>query len=514
MSKHNVLLFLTDEQRQEGVGCYGGSPVRTPNVDALAKHGTRFRNAYCTTPLCSPSRASIITGLYPHAHGINSNIHEMGAHLNELPDHPQLLPRLFESAGYATGYNGKWHLGSEFTHVHQVAPWFKLPNTPVMPSDRGFSHSLDFPGHGDGGAYYPQFQDYLKSIGHTYRVKRHTTDGEKITGFGVLDGPVEATVSYFLAERTIGLIDQMLDSGKPFFMWHNEWGPHGAHLVPQEYLDRYKNVEIEPWGNFDWTPPPHHPCRVELVPQAEQFRWDDWAEVLRYYYAFCTLIDDQFGRIVQHLHERGVFDQTQIIFASDHGENLGSHGGLTNKGFSHFEEIQQVPLIIHGPGVKSGQVREELTSLLDILPTACDMAGVDYDADRAHGRSLRPMLEDGDDVDWRESVFVEFFGLANLATNMITCRHGDWKYGWTCSGQDELYHLADDPDELHNLIDETKHAGALRELRRRTYYFMLESKYPGAGSFARTRLGYNVDRQYLDSPDPQPVEDLPLATAW
>jgi arylsulfatase A-like enzyme len=499
----NILLFLTDQQRVEGVGVYGLSPVQTPHVDRLAARGQRFTNAYCAGPLCSPSRASILTGLYPHAHGVTSNIHEMGSIVNEIPDSPHLVSRQLEAAGYRTGYMGKWHIGSDFGNRHRVARWWNLPNEPALPSNRGFAAGIDFPGHGDGGHGYPQYERYLAENGWSHRVRPHATDGEKITGYGILEGPAEATVSHFLANQTLAMMDEAIDAQQPFFLWHNDWGPHGAHLVPEAYLDRYREVEVPPWPSFDWELPPGHPAWVKRVPNAEQFGWAAWAEVVRHYYAWCSLIDDQLGRMLAHLEARDALDNTLIVFASDHGETLGSHGGLTDKGFSHFEEIQRVPLIISGTDRVQPRVRDELVSLVDLYPTFCDFADQDWDRPRIQGRSLRPLLERSDTADgWRDTLFVEFFGLGSVATNMVTCRYASLKYGWTATGTDELYDLHDDPHELHNLIDDPRYARALQDLRRRMYTFMIETDYPAADTFVRTRLDYNVDRQFRGLQDP------------
>lgn len=508
-ARPNILLFLTDEHRLSGVGCYGPTPCRTPVIDSLAANGVRFENAYTTCPLCSPARASVITGLYPHANGITSNIHELCNKIDEMPDSPYLLPRQLASAGYRCGYNGKWHLGTDFGSAHVLSRWMDLPLDKSLPSSRGFE-GYDYPGHGGVGYGYPAFKEYLRERGFSPKVLPHAEDGEKITGFGILEGPVEASVPYFLAEKTIELIDRLADSGQPFFLWHNDWGPHGEHWAPREYYERYRDIEIPEWPNFRWNAPDDHPCRIKTVPNAENFSWEDWAEVIRHYYACASLIDEQFGRIMKHLKRRGLADNTVTIISSDHGETLGSHGGLSDKGFSHFEEIQRIPMILNDPRCGSaGKVRNELVSLVDICPTILDYAGVPDDCGRYHGRSLRPLVE-GESVEWRDSVFVEFHGLGNVPTMMITCRHANLKYGWTATGRDELYDLLDDPHEMKNILGEGAYSEELRMMRRRVYSFLRESGHPAADVFLRTRLGWNIDRQYLNSPDPLAPESFML----
>lgn len=504
----NVLLFVTDEQRLEGVGAYGRSPVKTPCLDRLVQASTLFENSYTSCPVCTPARASILTGLYPHAHGMTANIHEMGCAIHEIPDSERLLSRRLQSIGYSCGYTGKWHLGTDWPFIHNLEPWWKIAADHALPSNRGFL-GQDFPGHGGGGQEYPGYQAWLKDKGASHQVRPHKFDGEKITGYGILEGTADTTVSCFLADHTISLIDKFAAENRPFFIWHNDWGPHGAHLVPQDYYDLYRDIDIPEWPNFRWAPPQGHPSIIKAVPQASAFSWMDWADVLRHYYGFCTLIDEQFGRIVNHLEKAGVAEETLIVFCSDHGETLGSHGGLTDKGFSHFEEIQRIPLIVYDPRTRQKRICESFASLLDIYPTICDYAGVTYDRQSVHGRSLRPLVE-GRECIWRDTIFVEFFGLGHIGNTMITCRHEHWKYGWTAAGLDELYNLEEDPAETVNLIEEPNAQAVVSEMRRRMYVFMKESGYRGSGVFLRSKLGWNVDHQFLSGQAPCSIdEELP-----
>lgn len=496
--KKNILLFVTDEHRLSGIGAYGKTPCKTPNIDRLAEQGVLFENTYTTCPLCSPARASLLTGLHIHSHGLTANEGEMGCGNARIPDSPNLLGRKLEANGYNCGYNGKWHISGV-----------------INPTDCGFV-GYNYPGHGSGGHYYGDYKKYVQALGYEWKIKPHKTDGEKITGFGITDFPEEATVSHYLANNTIEMIDELSEKEKPFFIWHNDWGPHGEHWVPQEYYDMYKDVEIPKWGNFDWkSENPYFPVTLmKAVPNNEQFTWDDYAEVIRHYYAFCTLIDDQVGRIVNHLEEKGLLEDTVIIFTSDHGETLGSHGGLTDKGWSHFEEIQRIPLIVSDPDGNKEKVVSEFASLIDVYATICDYADANYS--NSQGHSLLQFIEKEPQkvTRWRDCVFVEFFGLGGCATNMVTCRKENLKYGWTCSNKDELYDLSKDPDELHNLIEDPAYAEDIEYLRKCMYTFMVESEYPATYTFLRYVLGWNIDRQYLNSQDPIDIKKFLVDIVW
>jgi len=478
----NVLLILTDQHRLSAVGAYGSTPCRTPNIDRLAHQGVRFENAYTVCPVCSPTRATIMTGQYPHAHGVTSNVTALGCSVHELEDRPSLLSRRLETAKYSLGYSGKWHLGTDEKTI------FGRSNHPCLPRDVGFE-GQNFPGHGSGGFNYPEYRQYLSEKGLQHKVKRE--EGTKVTTYaGELEGPLESTVPYFLAENTISLIDRFAQRNRPFFIWHNFWGPHEPYYATKEFVDMYRDVEIPPWPNYEWPsrsiPGPHH---VNIHPDAERLTWNDWAVVIRYYYAFTSLIDSQIGRIVDYLEQTGLIDNTVIIFAADHGETLGSHGGLTDKGWHHFEETHRIPLIIRMPGSEySGKVVSQFVSLADLYPTILEIAGVEWEPESIHGRSLMPLIS-GNSTTWRDMVVTEFGGVNHLALTQRTLRWGNLKYGYNCCCEDELYDLSMDPHETRNLIRHPDYQVVANELRKRLADWMAETKDPVLWRFS-DRLKY------------------------
>ncbi|MFP4026693.1 MAG: sulfatase-like hydrolase/transferase [Candidatus Brocadiia bacterium] len=461
----NILLILTDQHRLSAIGSYGDTPCRTPNLDRLAAKGTRFERAYTTCPLCSPARATVMTGAWPLRHGVTANMNNMTCACHTLRNGPEMLPRRMQGQGYRTGYTGKWHLGYDEENIRLgklKAPW---PNIESLPRDFGFD-GQNFPGHGSGGFQYEEYQQYLKDNGWEHNV----VDGE-------LTGPVESTVPYFLASHTMSLIDQYEQDDAPFFIWHNFWGPHGPYRATRELNDIYRDMELPPWPNFEWPStdiPGPHQAKIQRGPGADD--WDNyWQPRLRRYYAFTTMIDAQIGRLMDHLEARGIADDTIIVFAADHGETLGSHGGLVDKGFHHFEEIQRIPMIACGPGVEQGTVREELTSLADLMPTFCDLAGEDGERDYAQGRSLVPLMQGEDVPDWRDDVVVEFDGLNHGACTIRTLRHGPYKYGLNLVHPDQLYDLDADPWETQNLIEHPDYQNIAQNLRERLFEWMKQA---------------------------------------
>jgi arylsulfatase A-like enzyme len=483
----NILLIFTDQHKLSAVSCYGDTLCRTPNIDRLAREGVRFDTAYTVCPVCSPARATIMTGLYPHAHGVCSNVHNLGNSVHELSDRPELLSRRLQAVGYECGYSGKWHLG---THSHAV---FGSRNTPSLPRDVGF-RGQNFPGHGGGGFDYPEYRAYLEAHGYQHQVTRLDDRSVPVMRYGVLEGPVESTVPYFLAENSIRLIDDIAASGRPFFLWHSFWGPHGPYYSPHAFYDLYRDAGIPEWPNYRWPAREiNGPHQVKIHPQSARLTWEDWAEGVRHYYAFATLIDQQIGRIVDHLEATGLLDNTVILFTADHGETLGTHGGLTDKGWHHFEEIQRIPFIVRAPDHLwpgkdvLGECREEWVSLADVYPTVLDLAGVACEPGAVHGRSLVPLLA-GADVDWRDRIYVEFGGVNSLATSMVSVRAGNWKYGWNCSNRDELYDLESDPFEMVNLIDDPARCNRVLEMREMIGEWMERTGYPGLRMYRQSRL--------------------------
>jgi arylsulfatase A-like enzyme len=487
----NIIFIFTDQHRLSALGAYGETPCKTPNIDKLAKEGVLFKNTYTTCPVCSPARASIMTGKYPHAHGISTNIHELGCSVHELEDNPELLSRRLEQAGYNLGYTGKWHLGT-----NNETTRFGTANKPSLPKDVGFE-GQNFPGHGGGGFAYPEYKQYLKENGFEHKVKDWSEKTKLIWPAGELEGPEESTVPYFLAGNTINMMDDFSGSDKPFFIWHNFWGPHGPFYVTKEYLDIYRDIEIPEWPNYSWPasniPGLHH---AKIHPDQKDLKWDDWAMMIRYYYAFTTMIDAQIGRMIEHLKNTGLMKNTVIIFSSDHGQTLGSHGGLVDKGWHHFEETHRIPLIMRFPEAQhKGLVIEELASLVDIYPTILDIANFAHDCPGNHGKSLLPLLEKN--KKWnRGCVVTEFNGLSNSLTTQRTLRRGNWKYGYNNCGDCELYNLEKDPYEMHNLINDQDCKEKVMELEKCLADWMKETNDPTLRRFIFShgeKMGLKVD---------------------
>ena len=483
----NVLLIFTDQHRLSAVGAYGDTVCQTPNIDRLAEEGALFETAYTTCPLCSPARGTIMTGQYPHSNGVCSNVHNLGCSVHELSDRPGLLSRRLEAQGYRCGYSGKWHLGTE----KETA--FGSDIKPSLPKDVGFE-GQNFPGHGGGGFDYPEYKEYLVKRGYEHNVRRSRKTDVELYGrlSGVLTGPVESTVPHFLAENSIDMMERFSEAGDRFFVWHNFWGPHIPYYCTEEFYDLYADVEIPEWPTYRWNAREiEGPHQLKIHPLADEASWEDWAEIVRCYYGFTSMIDYEIGRMLDYLDESGLSENTVVIFTADHGQTLGSHGGLTDKGWSHFEEIQRIPFIVRMPegqgGIEAGARMSEWVSLADVYPTVLELAGIEREDAERQGRSVVPLLK-GEPVSWRDSIFVEFHGLGSMNASLVTVREGDIKYGWNCVGRDELYDLETDPHQMHNVIDDPRYGDRLIRMRELIEDWMLETDYPGVQAYRASCL--------------------------
>jgi len=312
----NVLVFFTDQQRPDTLGCYGNPMNITPNLDQFAREGVRFEYAFTPQPVCAPARSSLQTGKYPSTTGVVRN----GL---VLKDGETTLPQFFAKQGYDTGYIGKWHLS-------------KGPEDIVPPERRGG---------------YDQFWVGSNALEHSST----PTEGRL---WDRRNQPVEFKDEYrvdALTDQTVGFLRQKRD--KPFFLFVSHLEPHfqnstNTFIAPKGYADRYRN-------NF-YIPP-------DLAP----FR-GDWKSQLPDYYGIVARIDEQFGRIVAELKAQGTLENTIIVMTTDHGCHFRTRNAEYKR--SCHDASARVPLIIRGPGFEAGQVIPQLVSTVDLPPTLLEAA--------------------------------------------------------------------------------------------------------------------------------------------
>ena len=420
----NIISIVTDDQAQWAVGCYGNREIRTPNMDRLAREGARFLNAFVTTPVCSPSRASFLTGLYGTQVGITDWIapNEGEAGMG-LPASAITWPAVLQKHGYQTALIGKWHLGSK--------PQFH-------PSKRGFHHFYGFLGGGN------------QPIDPTLEV-----DGK--------EQKLKGSLPDLLVDDAIRFIDK--NRAGPFAVCLHYRAPHAPYApVPAE--------DSAPFKDLDPT-----------IPKAPGLDAAQVKKLTREYYASVHSIDRNLGRLFARLDELKLTDKTIVLFTSDHGYMIGHHG-LWHKGNgisiaggvsgpkrpNMFEESMRVPLLIRGPGiVKPGAEIREVVSNIDTFASVLSMLKVPVPADvKQQGTDFSPLLR-GQKVAWRDALFGQYdLHNAGLAY-MRMIRTDDWKLirFHYANGMDELYDLRNDPGETRNLYGAASHKDIRDQLQAR-----------------------------------------------
>jgi arylsulfatase A-like enzyme len=452
-NKKNIIFLLTDQQRYDTLNCNGAVQCETPFADSIAKDGFNFSYAYTPIALCSPARGSILTGLYPHNHGQLTNT---GDNFNGVFDKNILDKRswidVLHKNGYSTGYIGKWHLPNE-------------GNNDFWGIDKWHLY----------GDYYKELKD--KGINKFYDYHgTHLMDSE----WGISNPPCwgKSGLSYeqmqetWSANKTINTIEKFAVDDKPFMIMTSFKGPHWDYMVPEPYDTMYDPHSIEKWGNFDdpFINKPEIQQKEILRWNAGHLTWKDWQGMIAAYWGYCTYIDHEIGRIINHLKEKQLYEDTIIIFSTDHGDMIGSHR-IFNKGFQMYEETHRIPLIIRIPGASnSGNTIDSFVSHVDLFDTICDLASIEKSSE-SDGVSLKPLI-DGDNSKLRDDIFAEFHGYEPCLTSIRMVRTKQWKYIYNPFSIDELYDMESDPYEIHNLAPRIGHKAVLMRMKERMIEWM------------------------------------------
>ncbi|WP_306054057.1 sulfatase-like hydrolase/transferase [Natronococcus wangiae] len=466
----NVLLVLTDQERYD-YSAPDGPPVETETVDRLSSEGMRFERAFTPISICTSARASLLTGRFPHGHGMLNNSHEADAIRPNLPEGLPTFSEALAEAGYDLTYTGKWHVGRD-----------------QRPENVGFSYLGGSDEHHDPDLD-EKFREYREELGVSPDVdledEIYTRGGKEAGTLVAAETPVdvEATRNYFLAERTIDAIEAHAtgDREEPFFHRADFYGPHHPYVVPEPYASMYDPDEIERPESYAETydgKPRVHENFLHYRGVAG-FDWDTWAEAIAKYRGFVTMIDDQLERILEALEEHGLADETAVVHASDHGDFVGGHRQF-NKGPLMYDDTYRIPLQVRWPGVvEPGSVCEAPVHLHDLAATFLEMGDVAV-PESFDSRSLVPLLENAGDApaSWPGSVFAQYHGDEFGLYTQRMVRTDRYKYVYNGPDVDELYDLEADPAELRNLIDHPGYEDARREMRNRLVEWMEETEDP------------------------------------
>ncbi|NRP75222.1 Arylsulfatase [Ensifer psoraleae] len=442
----NLLFIGVDQLRWDCVGPHKTVPVKTPNLDRLIENGVSFDRAYCTSPLCTPSRASMLTGDYAFTHGMGTNCDMYHALARELARPERLLHHDLRRAGYRCGFVGKWHVGVE-----------------KGPGDYGFEGNAPA---GYGNIVKTEaFKDYLSSNGLSYRIEPEVyfNPDQQTMAAGRWCGPQASTPCHFLTDQVIGMLQGLAGGSEPFFATVQYWDPHGPHLISDEFYGVTDRTKITPWDNFsdDLSGKPRRVQRerddfYRNHPRTEE----ELVAYIGYYCDHVAMLDYEIGRLLDYLDHSGLAEETLVVFTSDHGDMTGAHGGLIDKGLP-YSEAMRVPLIFSHPSLQSGR-RDTLALNMDILPTALSLLGVSYAPRQAEDLSAQVL---GTSQQGRDYLLAEYHGLRFLYSQRILVSHDNFKYIFSPGDMDELYDLDSDPGEMRNLAAEADYADVLSRMR-------------------------------------------------
>ncbi|MDE3177587.1 MAG: choline-sulfatase [Pseudomonadota bacterium] len=427
----NILVIMADQLSPAFLRAYGHKLVRTPHIDALAAGGVVFENAYCASPLCSPSRASFMAGLLPSRTRVYDNAAEFAA---DIPTYAHHLRRL----GYRTVLSGKMH----FCGPDQMHGFEQRLTTDIYPADFGWTPDWDHP------EARPSWYHNMSSV----------TQAGLAVRTNQLDFDDEVT---FAAEREIYDKARGIDN-RPLLLVASLTHPHDPYAITREFFDLYAQDDIDMPAP---AIPPHeldpHSQRLRHVcaMDAQKLTEAQIRTARRAYYGEISYVDRNVGRLLKALGDCGLRDDTIVIVLADHGEMLGDKG-LWYK-MSFFENSARVPLIVNAPGRFAPRRVAAAASLLDVTPTLVDLAGGDAGAIDTDGRSLKPHLEGGSAPD---ETMAEYLAEGAIAP-IVMIRRGPWKFIHSPADPDQLYDLANDPGERRNLATHARHSGRVAEFR-------------------------------------------------
>lgn len=433
----NVLFIAVDDMNND-LGCYGHPFVKSPNIDRLATRGVRFDKAYCQLPWCSPSRASLMTGLRPDT----TRVMDLNYHFREGLPNVVTLPQAFRQAGYYAARVGKiYHYGN--------------------PGDIGTS-GLDDPASWQE-VVNPAGRDKTALERDILIMKPSKGLGSSMSLLADKAGTDEEHTDGKVATEAIKLLEANKD--RPFFLAVGFYKPHCPWVAPQKWFDLYKlKDEVLPPLTPEWKKTVPAAALASTNPWPYKGVTPDEARQCRLaYHATISFVDAQIGRVVDALDRLHLADNTIIVFWSDHGYHLGEHGLWMKQ--SCFEESTRVPLVIVAPRLSAGKPSPRTVELVDLYPTLTDLAGIAAPPG-LQGVSLRPLLVDPV-APWNRAAHSQVTrgglnGLPGYTVRTERWRYTEWDGG--AAGQ-ELYDHLVDPQELQNLAGQPPHASTLKELQ-------------------------------------------------
>jgi N-acetylglucosamine-6-sulfatase len=436
-TRPNIVFVLVDDLRWDEVGVAGHPYVETPNIDRVAREGAYFHRAFTTTPLCSPARATFLTGLYPHTNGITDNLAR-----NEQSHQLETFPKMLNAEGYDTAFIGKWHMGNDDSPRPGFSTWAGMK--------------------GQGEALNP----VLNIDGERIPYDGYVTDILTDLSVDFLRQEREAPFLLYLSHKALHPNITQLDDGS------TAAAPSGVpgFIAADRHKDRYANEQVPRRPNSGKVPD-DRPALMrqigDLQPLSEETITP--AQTIHQRQEMLLAVDDSLGRVMDAIDALGELDNTVVVVTSDHGFWYGEHG-LSNERRLAYEEALRIPLMIRYPErINAGLRPGQMALSIDIAPTMLDLAGV-TPPDNLHGMSLAPVL-DGDDPEWRSSLLVEYYSdtvferIFRMGYKAVRTDRYKYIQYVDLDNMNELYDLAGDPYELRNVIDDPRYADVLAEMQ-------------------------------------------------
>lgn len=433
----NVVFILSDDHRYDAMSFMGHPLAKTPNMDAMAKNGVHLKNAFVTTSLCSPSRASILTGLYTFRHRVIDN-------QRAVPDGTLFFPQYLQKAGYKTGFVGKWHMG----HA----------NDDPRP---GFDYWFSFKGQ---GKYYPPGPEYTIN-----------DNGRRV--------PQDGYITPLLTRKAIEFLEQQKRTDEPFFLYLSHKAVHDPFTPEPRYKDSLKERPFEFPASSELLKDNLKNRPRWLLDQRNSWHGMDFAlhtgqSVELLYKRYCEAlksVDDSVGAVVQQLKEMGIYEETLVIYMGDNGFMFGEHG-LFDKRVA-YEMSSRVPMLMQCPEIiKGGTVVDEVVANIDVAPTVMQAMGLKKPP-HMDGQSFLPLAQ-GRTIPWRDYFLYVYYWEQNYPqTPTHFCLRGaQYKYTtyYGLWDTDELFDIQADPKEQNNLIHRPAFAKTRQQMQGRLYAMMEE----------------------------------------
>lgn len=438
----NILIFMTDQQN--GATVLPEHPCKTPNLDRFAQESVTFTQLHCPTAHCCPSRASLMTGLYPSRHGVFNNVDTTTAIHGGLNPGLTLWSEELRGAGYQMAYSGKWHVSHE-----------------EGPEERGWQNlNGPFPKGKPDARLQPQMWQSAKQQLAAPEARQRgcvlRPGWGNVRLYGEMapkgDDRYAGHGDTRIVARGLEALKGLAAGEDPWCLYLGVNGPHDCYVIPEYFARMYDPAQVE-------LPPSFRDDLLDKPRIYQRMRYQHWAqlsddeirEAIAHYWGYCTMEDMLFGEVLQALEATGQADNTVVLYMSDHGDYCGAHG-LWAKGVPAFSEAYHVPLMVRWPGriAEPGSRVDEFISMTDFRPSFLELAGAQARSEPS-GQSFVPFLRGERPANWRDAWFTQFNGV-ELYYSQRTVTTKNWRYVYNGFDFDEMYDLQQDPQMMRNLV--------------------------------------------------------------